>query len=181
MKTNYQLRYAAHPEDAKSYDTQRLRNDFLIEKVFSAEEVNMVYSMYDRMIVGGAMPVNESLHLEAIDPLKQPVFLRNRELGIFNVGGKGKVKVGETIFDLNYKEALYIGSGDRELYFESDDAGELHVLELPKFQENQIDTKEKAWINYLKHGDFIEEKLKEYEKIEKLNYCLNQYWKNEKI
>ena len=122
MKTNYQLRYAAHPEDAKSYDTQRLRNDFLIEKVFSAEEVNMVYSMYDRMIVGGAMPVNESLHLEAIDPLKQPVFLRNRELGIFNVGGKGKVKVGETIFDLNYKEALYIGSGDRELYFESDDA-----------------------------------------------------------
>ena len=122
MKTNYQLRYAAHPEDAKSYDTQRLRNDFLIEKVFSAEEVNMVYSMYDRMIVGGAMPVNESLHLEAIDPLKQPVFLRNRELGIFNVGGKGKVKVGETIFELNYKEALYIGSGDRELYFESDDA-----------------------------------------------------------
>ena len=122
MKTNYQLRYAAHPEDAKTYDTQRLRNDFLIEKVFSAEEVNMVYSMYDRMIVGGAMPVNESLHLEAIDPLKQPVFLRNRELGIFNVGGKGKVKVGETIFDLNYKEALYIGSGDRELYFESDDA-----------------------------------------------------------
>jgi len=122
MKTNYQLRYAAHPEDAKSYDTQRLRNDFLIEKVFSAEEVNMVYSMYDRMIVGGAMPVNEALHLEAIDPLKQPVFLRNRELGIFNVGGKGKVKVGETIFDLNYKEALYIGSGDRELYFESDDA-----------------------------------------------------------
>ncbi len=76
MKTNYELRYAAHPEDAKSYDTQRLRRDFLIEKVFTADEVNMVYSMYDRMIVGGAMPVNESVHLEAIDPLKQPVFLR---------------------------------------------------------------------------------------------------------
>ena len=122
MKTTYQLRYAAHPQDAKSYDTQRLRNDFLMETVFSADEVNMVYSMYDRMIVGGAMPVNESLRLEAIEPLKQPVFLRNRELGIFNVGGKGKVKVGDTIFALDYKEALYLGAGDREVLFESDDA-----------------------------------------------------------
>ena len=122
MKTNYELRYAAHPEDARSYDTQRLRRDFLIEKVFVKDEVNMVYSMYDRMIVGGAMPVNESLHLEAIDPLKQPVFLRSREIGIYNVGGKGKVKVGDTVFELDYKEALYLGSGDREVYFESDDA-----------------------------------------------------------
>ncbi len=122
MKTNYELRYAAHPEDAKSYDTQRLRRDFLIEKVFAEDEVNMVYSMYDRMIVGGAMPVNESLKLEAIDPLKQPVFLRNRELGIYNVGGKGKVKVENSVFELDYKEALYLGSGDREVYFESDDA-----------------------------------------------------------
>jgi 4-deoxy-L-threo-5-hexosulose-uronate ketol-isomerase len=122
MKTNYELRYAAHPEDAKSYDTQRLRRDFLIEKVFVKDEVNMVYSMYDRMIVGGAMPVNESLHLEAIDPLKQPVFLRSREIGIYNVGGKGKVKVGDAVFELDYKEALYLGSGDREVYFESDDA-----------------------------------------------------------
>ena len=59
MKTNYEIRYAAHPEDAKSYDTKRIRRDFLIEKVFSANEVNMVYSMYDRMVVGGAMPVGE--------------------------------------------------------------------------------------------------------------------------
>ena len=54
MKTNYELRYAAHPEDAKQYDTKRIRRDFLIEKVFTPNEVNMVYSMYDRMIVGGA-------------------------------------------------------------------------------------------------------------------------------
>ena len=72
MKTNYEIRYAAHPEDAKSYDTARLRRDFLIEKVFTADEVNMVYSMYDRMVVGGAMPVAETLRLEAIDPLKAP-------------------------------------------------------------------------------------------------------------
>lgn len=122
MKTNYQLRYAAHPADAKSYDTTRLRNDFLIEKVFAEDEVNMVYSMYDRLVVGGAMPVNESLQLEAIDPLKQPIFLRNREIGIFNVGGKGSVKIGDDTFELDYKEALYLGSGDREVYFESSDS-----------------------------------------------------------
>ena len=121
MKTNYELRYAAHPQDAKSYDTKRLRNDFLVEKLFAADEVNMVYTMYDRLVVGGAMPVNEKLHLETIDPLKQPVFLQNRELGIYSVGGKGIVQVGSEKFELDYKESLYLGSGAREVYFESVD------------------------------------------------------------
>ena len=121
MKTNYELRYATNPTDAKTYTTDRLRNDFLIKTVFAADEVNMVYSMYDRMVVGGAMPVNESLHLEAIDPLKQPVFLMRREFGTFNVGGPGIVKVGNETYELDYKEALYLGSGDREVYFESKD------------------------------------------------------------
>ena len=122
MKTNYEVRYAAHPEDAKSYDTARLRRDFLIERVFAADEVNMVYSMYDHMIVGGAMPVSEPLKLEAIDPVKAPYFLTRRELGIFNVGGAGVVKVGDKCFDLDYKEALYVGSGERDVVFESKDA-----------------------------------------------------------
>lgn len=122
MKTNYEIRYAAHPQDAKSYDTARIRRDFLIEKVFAADEVNMVYSMYDRMVVGGAMPVHESLKLEAIDPLKAPHFLTKREIGIFNVGGKGCVKVGNDTYELDYKEALYLGCGDREVIFESLDA-----------------------------------------------------------
>ena len=105
MKTNYEIRYAAHPEDAKGYDTQRIRRDFLMEKVFSDKEVNMVYSMYDRMIVGGARPVGEVLKLEAIDPLKAPYFLTRREMGIFNVGGPGVVKAGDAVFELDYKEA----------------------------------------------------------------------------
>ncbi len=125
MKTNYEIRYAAHPEDAKSYDTKRLRRDFLIESLFVANEVNMVYSMYDRMVVGGAMPVGESLLLEAIDPLKAPYFLTRREMGIYNVGkGKGVVRVGEERYELDFKEALYLGSGDREVYFESLDPAE---------------------------------------------------------
>ena len=121
MKTNYEIRYAAHPEDARHYDTARLRRDFLIEKVFAADEVNMVYSMYDRMIVGGAMPVNETLRLEAIDPLKAPHFLTRREMGIFNVGGDGVVVAGDREYALGYKEALYLGAGDREVTFESAD------------------------------------------------------------
>ena len=120
MKTNYEIRYAAHPEDARSYDTKRIRRDFLIEKVFSADEVNMVYSMYDRMVVGGAMPVKEVLKLEAIDPLKAPYFLTRREMGIFNVGGPGVVRAGDAIFQLDYKEALYLGAAHpAKFYFNS--------------------------------------------------------------
>lgn len=121
MKTNYQIRYAAHPEDAKHYDTKRIRRDFLIETVFAADEVNMVYSMYDRMIVGGAMPVTEQLRLEAIDPLKAAHFTTRREIGVFNVGGDGYIKVGDETFELGYKEALYIGRGDRDVTFCSKD------------------------------------------------------------
>jgi len=122
MKTNYEIRYAAHPEDARHYDTARLRRDFLIERLFVEDEVNMVYSMYDRMVVGGAMPVNEVLPLEAIDPLKAPFFTTRREVGIYNIGGTGIVKVGDECFELGYKEALYIGRGDREVSFASKDA-----------------------------------------------------------
>jgi len=122
MKTNYEIRYAAHPEDARHYDTARLRRDFLIEHLFVGDEVNMVYSMYDRMVVGGAMPVNEVLPLEAIDPLKAPFFTTRREVGIYNIGGAGVVTVGDERFELGYKEALYIGRGDREVTFASMDA-----------------------------------------------------------
>ena len=123
MKTNYELRYASNPVDAKTYDTARLRHDFLIETLFVGDEVNMVYSMYDRMIVGGAMPVGEDLLLEAIAPLRAPHFTTRREVGIFNVGqGEGTVRVGDEVYTLGFKEALYIGSGDRDITFHSNDA-----------------------------------------------------------
>lgn len=122
MKTNYEIRYAAHPEDARHYDTARLRRDFLIETLFVGNEVNMVYSMYDRMVVGGAMPIDEALKLEAIEPLKAQFFTTRREIGIYNVGGDGSVKVGEESFELSFKEALYVGKGDRDIVFTSKDA-----------------------------------------------------------
>ena len=123
MKTNYNLRYSSHPDDAKSYDTNRLRKEFLIETVFAPDEVNMVYTLYDRLVAGGAMPVKERLKLEAIEPLKSEFFLSRRELGIFNVGGAGKVIIDGVVFDLDFKEALYLGLGDREVFFESNDPG----------------------------------------------------------
>lgn len=122
MKTNYELRYAASPRDAKSYDTTRTREEFLIPVVFTTDEVNMVYSMYDRMVVGGAMPVNEELILESFEHLKSAHFLARREMGIFNVGGKGSVIIDGEKIELGYKEALYIGSGDKNVSFVSEDA-----------------------------------------------------------
>ena len=83
MKTNYELRYAAHPEDVRHYDTARVRRDFLIDTLFVKDEANMVYSMYDRIVVGGVMPVDEAVKLEAIDPLKAEYFTSRREVGVF--------------------------------------------------------------------------------------------------
>ena len=122
MNTNYEIRYAVHPEDFRHYDATRLRRNFFLERIFASDEVNMVYSMYDRMIVGGAMPVNEALKLETIDPLKARFFTDRREIGVFNVGGKGSVRVGDDVFELDFKEALYIGRGEREVFFSSVDS-----------------------------------------------------------
>ncbi|MEG0789778.1 MAG: 5-dehydro-4-deoxy-D-glucuronate isomerase [Alistipes sp.] len=119
MKTNYEVRYAAHPEDVKHYDTAHLRKQYHIETVFAADEVNMVYSMHDRIIAGGAMPVKEKLMLEAIDILRMPFFLSRREIGIFNVGGDGMVIVDGKEYPMSFKEALYLGRGDRKVEFMS--------------------------------------------------------------
>jgi len=121
MKTNIELRYAAHPDDVKHWDTERLRKEHLVQPLFVDNTVTMVYSLYDRMVAGGAKPADEPLKLEPVDEVKASFFLHQRELGIFNIGGKGKVLAGDQIFDLDFKESLYIGSGDREVVFESED------------------------------------------------------------
>ena len=120
-QTNYEVRYAHHPEDVKHYDTERLRKEFLIEKVFAPGEVNWVYSMYDRFMQGGAQPAAQPLRLEAIAPLKVDHFLHNRELGIINIGGDGIVTVDGKKYELGFKEALYVGRGDYEVTFASKD------------------------------------------------------------
>ena len=122
MEINYEVRYASHPQDAKAYDTDRLRREFLIENLMRPDRIQLVYSMYDRLIVGGAVPMEEELELKPIDPLKASYFLHRRELGIMNVGGTGWVIVDGERFELGYKEALYVGKGDRKVVFGSEDS-----------------------------------------------------------
>lgn len=85
------------------------------------DEVVLVYSHYDRYIAGSAVPVKGDLPLETIDPLKAPYFLERRELGIINVGGSGSVVVEGTTYELGFKDALYIGAGNKDVVFKSDD------------------------------------------------------------
>jgi 4-deoxy-L-threo-5-hexosulose-uronate ketol-isomerase len=123
MKTNFQVRYSSHPSDVKQYDSDRLREHFLVSNLFVADEFNLVYSHFDRMIVGGIMPVSEHVSLESIPPLRSEYFLERRELGVFNVGGKGIITVDGETFTLEYKESLYLGQGKRNVVFVSDDKG----------------------------------------------------------
>ncbi|MHC1689363.1 MAG: 5-dehydro-4-deoxy-D-glucuronate isomerase [Bacteroidales bacterium] len=119
MKSKCEVRYASHPNDTKNYDTKAIRDNFLIDKLFSNDEVNMVYSMVDRMVAGGAMPVSEELELKSEPIFKADYFTTRRELGIVNVGGEGTVTVGDIEYHINYKEALYIGKGDKKIVFRS--------------------------------------------------------------
>ena len=109
QKTNYEVRWANHPEDAKHYTTERLRKEFLIEKVFAPNEVNWTYSMYDRFLMGGAEPTDAPIKLEPIAPLLAKTFLENREIGIINIGGPGVVEVDGKKYDLNFQEGIYVG------------------------------------------------------------------------
>lgn len=121
--TNFEFRYASNPDDVSKYDTDRLREQFLIEKLFVKDQVQLTYSMYDRYIVGGVMPVNKTVKLETIPYLKSENFLDRRELGIINVGGNGKVTLDGTEYALQKKEALYVGMGAKDVVFSSEDSG----------------------------------------------------------
>ena len=122
MSVHYESRYALGPVETKGLDTTGLRENFLIEKVFADDEILLVYTHYDRYIAGGAKPVSKAVKLETIDALKAPYFLERRELGIINVGGSGKVTVDGTAYTLDFKEALYVGKGNKDVVFSSDDA-----------------------------------------------------------
>jgi len=121
MATTYETRYASSPEAVKQYDTNQLREEFLIDNLMQEGKINLTYSHYDRYIAGSAVPVTP-LKLENIDPLKSPYFLERRELGIINVGDSGTVEVDGESYTLGHKDALYIGMGIKEVIFKSDDA-----------------------------------------------------------
>lgn len=120
MKQNYELKHAAHPDHVKQFDTERLRREFLVENIMEPGRIHMVYTEYERYILGGAVPQN-NLTLEPIDILRAEYFLERRELGVINVGGTGSVVVDGKEHELEKKEAIYVGKGSRKVIFRSVD------------------------------------------------------------
>ncbi len=118
-----ELRTASNPKDAKHYDTDRLREEFLIQDIFPENDIKYVYSHIDRIITGGAKPIGKTLTIEAGDELRADYFLQRREMGIFNIGGLGRVTVDGTVYELRYKDAIYIGRGCKDIKLESVDDG----------------------------------------------------------
>ena len=120
------IRYSANPRDVKRYTTEELRKEFLIENLYRPDEVVAVYSHVDRMVTLGCMPVHETVSIDkGIDiwaNFGTKFFLERREIGIFNIGGAGKITVDGTVYDLGYKDCLYITMGARDVRFSSDDA-----------------------------------------------------------
>lgn len=114
-----ELRTASSPKDAKHYDTDRLREEFLVEDLFVPNEIRLVYSHIDRIIFGGAMPVSETLVLEAGDELRAEYFLERRELGLINIGGDGTVTADGIEYEIDSRDGLYLGRGIREVSFAS--------------------------------------------------------------
>lgn len=113
---------ACHPADVKAYDTQTLRDRFTMQGVMVQDQINLSYSMYDRLIFGGAVPATKTLRLEPVDQLKAEHFLDRRELGVINIGGDGIVTVDGKQYELHFKDALYVGRGAKEVSFASKDA-----------------------------------------------------------
>ena len=116
-----ELRTAASPRDVRHYDTKRLPEEFLIEKVFYEDEIYLVYSHIDRIITGAATPVTKALKLEAGDELRAEYFLERRELGIINIGGDGIITVDGKKYEVAERNGMYIGMGSKDIVFESKD------------------------------------------------------------
>lgn len=120
MAINYSIRFASNPADIDNYNTESLRDHFLLPDLFSKGEINLVYTHYDRFIIGGVSPDSKPLELETIPPLKSEFFLERREIGIINIGETGIVNVDGEEHTLNYKEALYVGKGAEKVTFSKD-------------------------------------------------------------
>lgn len=129
-----QNRYASHPNEVKKFDTKRLREEFLIEDLFTKDELVTVYSHVDRYIVGSAVPVTEDIKLEV--PLKDigtDFFLARREVGIINIGGHGTVSADGVRYEVGAKECLYIGLGVKEVIFHAgaEEAPQFYFVSTP--------------------------------------------------
>jgi 4-deoxy-L-threo-5-hexosulose-uronate ketol-isomerase len=112
-----EIRCASNPKDVKHYTTERLREEFHISKLFTKDNIRMVYSHIDRIITAGLMPVYQELKLEGGKELASDYFLERREMGCINIGGKGIITVDGVEYEMNPRDGIYIGRGNREVTF----------------------------------------------------------------
>ena len=129
-----EIRHAVHPEHAAAMDTDLLREHFLIENMFDGPEPTMVYTFYDRLIVAGIKPVKPT-ELPA-DPkiIGAEYLLQRREMGVINIGGAGKVTVDGTAYAMAPRDGLFIGMGNKDIVFESNDTAapaRFYILSAP--------------------------------------------------
>ena len=114
-----EIRFQSSPREVKGMNTQQLRENFLVQHLMQANQIQLVYSHFDRVIVGGAMPVSNPVLLPNEAELRADYFLERRELGIINVGGAGSVEADGVVYELNKLDALYLGKGTRSVSFTS--------------------------------------------------------------
>lgn len=172
---NFTVQTACHPDDVKTYDTAKLRERFVMEKVMVPDEIRVTYTMYDRLIYGGVMPVTKELTLDTFEELKAEHFLDRRELGVINVGGPGEVEVkvkgeGEQwmkeTYPLEFKEALYVGCGKKDVLFRS-----LDKANPAKFYINSTPA----------HKEFVTQRITCDQQCKKPGYTIGNYIKAGKM
>ena len=149
-------RYANHPNDSKKYDTNQLKEHYMVEEIFSDDKVELTYSHVDRIIFGGIKPVNESLKLEAGKSMGVDYFLERREMGVINVGGEGIVSIDGEEFALNNKDGLYIGKGNKDIIFKSSNPknpAKFYINSVPAHKEYKTVKIEIEKANPVKMGD----------------------------
>lgn len=117
-----EIRHASSPNDIQRLNTTELRERFLIENLFQAGKLTMVYSHFDRMIVGGAVPLSEGLELADAKTLKTEYFLERREVGFINIGGPAVINADGEVYELAKLDALYVGKGTQKVLLSSKDS-----------------------------------------------------------
>ncbi len=133
-----EVRNASNPRDMKHYTTERLREEFHISKLFTKDNIRMVYSHIDRIITAGAMPVYQELKLVGGKELAADYFLERREMGCINIGGKGIITVDGTEYEMNPRDGIYIGRGNREISFkcvDENDPPKFYISSCPAHKE----------------------------------------------
>lgn len=114
-----EIRFQNSPKETSTMNTQQLRDNFHVPGLMKDDQLQLVYSHYDRVILGGAKPVNSTITLANHPELRADYFLERREIGIINVGGEGTVIADGTTFQLNKLDCLYLGKGTKDVAFKS--------------------------------------------------------------